>query len=863
VEIYSSGFEQDTDRNFDGWPDDWTRRRGPGYPHYLAIQESQEPSPEGQQCLRMTLDGGAALVQSPPIPIERAASYVLELFVRTEGLVHDEATATVVFLDEAKQPLESMRLPGVRDATQWRKLRLGPLATDHAAARFARIELGVAPAKSQSENRPQRGGQAHFAPKAAQNEPVPDGPRTGSKGEDLRGAALFDDVWFARLPRMSVRTNRPYNLFQPGETIEIICEVSGFNEERGQIVFDLLNNFGAPIGEPKFENLTNRKLADGSHIIRWCPPVEAVGFYRVRVAMRAGERQILQREISLAMILPRGGGGGEFGWSLTKQAEPIPLPELAELLSKSGVGWVKYPLWLSEQELSTNADLVRFVERLASQRIEIVGLLCDPPESLHAKFGRNDALTAADIFTTKPEAWYPSLEPVLTRLSMKVRWWQLGADNDTSLVGYQRLNENITQVKNQLDRIGQDMRLGFCWSWMEEEPAAARPDWRFVSMVADPPLTAEDLSYYLARAAAGGPQRWVLIEPLDRDSYSLATRTADLVQRLVSAKKHGAPRIFAAQPFSTQRGLLNDDGTPGELLCPWLTATAALSGSQHLGSLPLSGGSVNEVFAHSQGEAAMFVWNQSPRREVLNLGGSLQHVDLWGRRLPVQDEGSRQVIEVGPLPTIVTGISEAVIRSAITLELEHDRFPSILGQAQTSGVRFRNCFARGARGKLRLIAPEGWQLDPQEFDFKLAAGEEFQAPFQLRFPYDANNGVQEMRIEVQMSADRRYQFGIPRRVQLGLGDVTLEAATEMADNGELLVHQRLINRTEALVSFKFDLYAANRRRLRSQVLELGRGEDVHTYRLPAGRELLGQTLWIRAEEVGGQRVLSHRFRADE
>jgi prepilin-type N-terminal cleavage/methylation domain-containing protein len=36
-------------------------------------------------------------------------------------------------------------------------------------------------AKSLSENRLQRGGQAHFAPKAPQNEPVPDSFRTGSE----------------------------------------------------------------------------------------------------------------------------------------------------------------------------------------------------------------------------------------------------------------------------------------------------------------------------------------------------------------------------------------------------------------------------------------------------------------------------------------------------------------------------------------------------------------------------------------------------------------------------------------------------------------------------------------------------------
>jgi hypothetical protein len=38
---------------------------------------------------------------------------------------------------------------------------------------------------------------------------------------------------------------------------------------------------------------------------------------------------------------------------------------------------------------------------------------------------------------------------------------------------------------------------------------------------------------------------------------------------------------------------------------------------------------------------------------------------------------------------------------------------------------------------------------------------------------------------------------------------------------------------------------------------------VQVYRLPAGKELLGQTLWIRAEEINGPRVFSYRFRAEE
>jgi hypothetical protein len=199
VEVYSCGFERGTDRNYDGWPDDWTRRRGPGYPHYLQVQISQEPSPEGEQCLRMALDGGAALAQSPVIDIEPAASYVLEAYIRTQSLVHDEAQLAVTFLDANRQTLETVRLPGVRDATDWRKVRLGPVATNHATARYAVIVLSVGPVD----------------------------------GEDLRGAALFDDLWFGRLPRMSVRTNRPFNVFQPADTVGSSARSPASTKSRG------------------------------------------------------------------------------------------------------------------------------------------------------------------------------------------------------------------------------------------------------------------------------------------------------------------------------------------------------------------------------------------------------------------------------------------------------------------------------------------------------------------------------------------------------------------------------------------------------------------------------------------------------
>ena len=55
----------------------------------------------------------------------------------------------------------------------------------------------------------------------------------------------------------------------------------------------------------------------------------------------------------------------------------------------------------------------------------------------------------------------------------------------------------------------------------------------------------------------------------------------------------------------------------------------------------------------------------------------------------------------------------------------------------------------------------------------------------------------------------------------------------------------------------------DRRRLVSQVTRLGPQRDTKRYRFPDGRELIGKTIWLRAEEIGGDRTFNYRFIAKE
>src|SRR5205823_3313548 len=100
----------------------------------------------------------------------------------------------------------------------------------------------------------------------------------------------------------------------------------------------------------------------------------------------------------------------------------------------------------------------------------------------------------ADIFSTEPQIWYPSLEPVMTRLSLQVRWWQLGADDDTSLMGFPNLAATVAGVKKHMQRFGQEAHLGLGWRMLNELPAERQPPWEFLWLTANPQLTQEELT---------------------------------------------------------------------------------------------------------------------------------------------------------------------------------------------------------------------------------------------------------------------------------------------------------------------------------------------------------------------------------
>lgn len=297
-------------------------------------------------------------------------------------------------------------------------------------------------------------------------------------------------------------------------SLEVDCQVSGFAAPKYDVRLELQDASGHMIArhEERFstaqprpattkaksnaEGAKDAVASHGSSFARatWPIPVGTAGYYRVRAEVvplslreRVGEREDLSSaEAQAAPLRPASEGScltatctaavglaivdrqpvppdSEFGWSLDPGDDAQGLVPLADLLTQSGIRWVKFPFVCSLQEArsaneavgstprlrvglqsfqpttrpelpaapDTVDPLINFSDRLSRGGMQIAGVLLPPREP-----GRpGAALLAAEAFALDPKVWYPSLEPILARLGTEIRCWQIGDDRDASWIG--------------------------------------------------------------------------------------------------------------------------------------------------------------------------------------------------------------------------------------------------------------------------------------------------------------------------------------------------------------------------------------------------------------------------------------------
>ena len=820
-------------------PKNWSRRRGPGFPPYVRAIIDRKTAYHGRQSLLVELNGAQFAYYSPLLDVDGEHSYVLRGRIRSKGLDNDAAMVSVSLLDATRNRVQRIvSAPVTGQHESWVAVEIGPFRPG-PEVRFLVVGCHIA-----------------------------QGEKT-----DVRGQVWFDDLWLGSMPLLELSQGSGLHFLQPNEKISIHAHARGLTVgQQHRLHLRLEDSTGEVLKKDDFDLSTESESVsqtDPQHPIQWDLPAFPNGFYRVHATLERGGATVLAKETSFVIMDSAPGvSAGEFGWSVGSGPGELPLTELAEIASRSGVNWLKLPLWsagYSEQ----NSELARskmtlFLDQLDNHKITLVGMLSDPPPQLTDKYAHH-WVGISKIFTMPRDFWYPSLEPIIARHSFRIRHWQLGGELDDSFVGLTALPQTLTAVKNEFDHIGHDARIGFHWKWNDPFPGVPPSANSFLSLGALPWLDGDELRVNLEKCRSSPLARWILVAPQPRSEQPATVRAAELARQMLAAKLGGAEAIFAANLFDSERGLLNADGSPTEMYLPWRTVALALKGATYVGQFDMPQGSPNAVFERGN-EIVMVIWNAQPTIEEYYLGEQAEAVDLWGQRTKLAFDPATQVqtLEVGATPLIIRGCSVPVAQWRLAVKYAKGRISSETGQHEEAIVGI-NTFPQGLTGKATVHFPAGWEIDPVQRPLHAAGGEKFRLPMLLTFPRDASLGEFRTWIDFEVSADRPYKFRVYLPYRLGLGDVDLKVTTRRLPDGRLEVEQRIINNTEPLeiLEFNCSLVIPHQIRQRHFVTRLGKGEDQRFYFLPNADAPRGEELLLRAEQVDGQRVLNYRWKVEE
>lgn len=951
--IASYRFERPEDKNFDGYPDGWTRRRDIQHPPYVPIKivahnpdalettrafdrfmlrpweqartkiGSLPPLPPSaadllvDRYLRIQLDGGAAMLQSPLIPFDSSFRYQLSGRLFTDGLRHNHAYAELVFLNAAGELIRSVRsetFSGTQPWTNWK--------TEMAASPPGATTLAI---------------RLHLS------------PQQWGQDRDIYGVAGFDDLAVMQVPQVRVDTDRRLAVYRAGEQPSIKMVVLGLKDPSNLARFVVVDSEGReidrkeqafliekvsissdgttereeqsavkagsrpaledavrPVPEKDNGTLTSKQQQqsdkawlnpkdEGSVIAKlqetpvaveieataqWRLPSLPPGFYFIRSGLIENGREWLRTETTLAVLsdLSIQSSSGPFGWTLPEGVGNVELKTVPDWLKESGVFQLKYPLWIEPDNRVALDNAAWLTERLKEEEIRCIGLLANPPPSIQAIIDEREARqpVAANLFRDA-RVWQPLLEPIMTRLSIRVATWQLGVDGDHSFIGRPKLPEVIREINSELQGYGQPIGVAISWPWLDILPPEVAAVASAVSRSADVPLTAGELGASLRFTTAALPasttpevandasksrsrqENWLDISPLDSTQYHRDVRINDLLLRMGTVRGHEVSGAFISNPRDRRRGVLRRDWRPDELYLPWRTASALLGDVKNVGTIELEDAGSNMVFANDNRMMVM-MWSGEPSSVDIFLGDRVRQIDAWGRPSTpgvVMNRGEvRSHVQLDQTPIFLIDVDPVVVSTRMTARLVEDRIDSLLGRRQSVGLTVWNPTKKPLSGTATLVPPNDWLVEspPQAFD--LAPGETRDLLYDIVLRNSARIGDVPLLFQFVMRNEPPLRFSIERKITVGPNGLEIELTTKQVGQS-LVVQLQLRNRSGKEQQYDCLLFPPDGRQYQRRQIGVAVGETVRRdFVWEDGESLIGKTMLLRAVEQGGGRILN-------
>ncbi len=835
-------FDEQRFGNYDPYPMYWKQHESSGFPLYLEGRFDPKEGHDAAPSFRIDLNGGSIGFHyaGRDISVRTNSDYLVVAWCKTTPLTTARAYVTARYLDRKGVVIEgterrSELVGGPASSANWVPVTIG-LPGNVPDSRYIGVSVWLTQAAVwDTSSRPMR----------------------AVEFQEVKGTAWFDDIAVYRLPRVSLRSNRPGNVFEEVENVTLYPEVSdpdGLNLSARLIIRAA---DGRVVEERPVAVRSVETAQPEPAIYRNLP----VGAYTAELNVISDDgASLVRRNLSFVRLAARisapADSGRGFGVVLEDMGLAV-VPAQRELLLNLRPELVKVPVWWAGQITgSTNLDAAidRYLEMIAETRADPVGILSNGLPA-GSSTPRSDNRSMLEVFNEDPLGWKPLIAGLWSRYAGLIHVWQVGADGDESVFLDYKYPRVLGTLVREMKTLMSEPLLASTIVTQFAPPADRLASYSAVYLPAGVPP--DDIERQLTPFLDKDRSRiWVTVEAPPPDQYPRLQRLSDLAHRLAETYSQKVGSVFLAAPWTAQSDLMFAQADPQEDYIVFRTVADLLGGTVPVSRTHIDGEARCLLFDRN-GRAIMLLWDEyappEGREHALWLGDDAEQVDLWGIRHPLASLGKRRLVRIGPVPTFIinapTWLMEFCRQFTISPPIVEFSF-----DAHDRDVIFRNTYHEPISGLLRLIAPPDWDVRPNRIPFVLQPNELFHTAVQIRFPANAEAAVTPLVGEFEIDADQRYQIVAPAWFELGLDQIDVNVNVYRL-GGRVVVQQSMTNRTNGPITFEGYLVAPARKRISRRFVNIMPGQSARKeFVIEKADDLIGKKIRVGLNELQGTRI---------